>query len=116
MCDKTLFYVPCYHGAMRNLRPITSLIVVLICGFASAQQAPPSREAVLSVMHEATDFMVTSSESRGLRLVLHHGSGALRRLRARPSMIWVERGTLRGAGAAGGFSVRGRLLPQILKR
>lgn len=76
---------------MKNLRTTLLAVTVTLCGLAPAQEAPPSRDAVLSVMHEATDFMFDTLANRGGFVWFYtmdlepYGE-----LKARPSMIWVE--------------------------
>jgi len=76
---------------MKNSRAIFIALFLLILPCASAQETPPSRETVLSVMREATDFMFDTLANRGGFVWSYtmdlepYGE-----LKARPSMIWVE--------------------------
>ena len=76
---------------MKSLPNLTLLLIALVSTFAPAEETPPSRETVLSVMREATDFMFDTLANRGGFVWFYtmdlepYGE-----LKARPSMIWVE--------------------------
>jgi len=80
---------------MKTLRTFALFAVLISCGFARAQEAPaqaaPSREAVLAVMREATDFMFNTLANRGgFAWFYTMDLEPYGELKARSSMIWVE--------------------------
>jgi hypothetical protein len=76
---------------MKNLRHLALLFALLFAGVLPAQDAVPSRESVISVMREATDFMFDTLSNRGGFVWFYTMDLApWGELKARPSMIWVE--------------------------